>query len=371
MRMWWFVALFPLLAAAGFAQDEVKGGEAKTSFTKASYPFEGEIQTERLNVRMFPRADGQSIIAAVVSQGEKVTVVGEKEDFFQILPPKGATVWVIGRNVKREGQTGTITANDVPVRLDSRVNADAVALLKEGEPVSIVGENMGWYKIASPPAVKYYVGKKFVKAGAAVEVALPKDEAKAPAKAAQGGSDSGARATLAVADQLLDEQRRLVEEKKIDQVDFSRVIAAYESARDQAKSEVVRLEAEKGLKRYRDIHLIWESARSQLLAKEAEVAKKLEEINKPKAEEAKGPLMVGHIDTTGLLWKRPGTHKLVMGGKIVCFIRAKEGDEKMTSRFNDFFGKYVGVNGSLIKNPEGWDGYSVVVVDELVPMQAP
>jgi uncharacterized protein YgiM (DUF1202 family) len=366
--MWWYVALFPLLAAAGFAQEQVQGGEAKTSFEKRSYPFEGEILAERLNVRMFPRADGQSIIAAVVSLGEKVTVVGEKEDFFQILPPKSATVWIIGRNVKREGQGGVITANDVPVRLDSRVNADTVGLLKEGEAVTIVGENMGWYKIQSPAAVKYFVGKKYVRAGAFV-----RDEAKpAPAPAPrEEGSDAGARATLAVADQLLDEQRKLVEEKKIDQVDFSRVVAAFESARDQAKSEVVRLEAEKGLKRYRDLHLIWESARAQLLAKEAEVAKKLEEINKPKAEQAKGPLMVGHMDTTGLLWKRPGTHKLVMGGKIVCFVRAREGDDRMISRFNDVYGKYVGVNGTLIKNPEGWDGYSVVVVDELVPMQAP
>jgi uncharacterized protein YgiM (DUF1202 family) len=370
MTKWWMVALCPLFAAAAVAQEPVRGGEVKTSFEKRSYPFEGEISADRLNVRMFPKADGQGIIASVLTLGEKVTVVGEKDDFYQILPPKGATVWVIGRHVRRDGAGGVVSANDVPVRLDSRVNADAVAVLKEGDPVSIVGENMGWYKIQAPAAVKYFVGKKYVRAGAAVEVVRPAPEAKKPgAPAVKEDGDAAARATLAVAEQLLDEQRKLVEERKGEQVDFSRVVAAFESARDQAKTEAVRLEAERGLKRYRDLHVVWESAREQILAKEAEVQRKLAELNRAKPEEAKGPVMVGHMDTTGLLWKRPGTHKLVMGGKIVCFLRVKEGDEAMITRFNDVYGKYVGVNGTVIKNPDGWDGYSVVVVDELVPMQ--
>jgi uncharacterized protein YgiM (DUF1202 family) len=369
MTKWWMVALCLLPAAAAVAQEPGRGGEAKTSFEKRSYPFEGEISADRLNVRMFPRADGQGIIASVLTLGEKVTVVGEKDDFYQILPPRGATVWVIGRHVRRDGAAGVVSANDVPVRLDSRVNADAVAVLKEGENVAIVGENMGWYKIQAPAAVKYFVGKKFVRPGAAVEVARPAGDERKPAPAAREEGDAAARATLAVAEQLLDEQRRLVEERKGDQVDFSRVVAAFESARDQAKTEAVRGEAEKGLRRYRDLHLVWERAREQILAKEAEVQARLAELNRAKPEEAKGPVMVGHMDTTGLLWKRPGTHKLVMGGKIVCFLRIKEGDEAMISRFNDVYGKYVGVNGTVIKNPDGWDGYSVVVVDELVPMQ--
>jgi hypothetical protein len=58
-----------------------------------------------------------------------------------------------------------------------------------------------------------------------------------------------------------------------------------------------------------------------------------------------------------------------MGGKIICFLRPKEGDDKMITQLNDHYQKYVGVNGILIKNPDGWEGYSVVVVDEIVPLQ--
>ena len=85
----------------------------------------------------------------------------------------------------------------------------------------------------------------------------------------------------------------------------------------------------------------------------------------------KGYVLSGFVDTTGLLWKRPGTHKLVIGGKIVCFLRIKEGDERMLSRLNDCYQKYVGVNGTVIKNPDGWDGYSVIMVEEIAPVQEP
>ncbi|MBI3854271.1 MAG: hypothetical protein HY293_01125 [Planctomycetes bacterium] len=58
-----------------------------------------------------------------------------------------------------------------------------------------------------------------------------------------------------------------------------------------------------------------------------------------------------------------------MNGRIICFLRIKDGDEKMLGLFNGQFQRFVGVNGVVINNPEGWDGYKVVVVDELVPLQ--
>lgn len=371
MTKWPFLALAPWMAVAAVAQEPVQAGAEKVAFEKRIYPFEGEITAERLNVRMFPRGDGQSIISSVLSAGEKVVVVGEKEDYYQILPPRGASVWVIGRNVRRDGESGVVTADDVPVRLDSRINADAVAVLKEGEAVKIVGENMGWYRISSPPAVPYFVGKKFVRVGRPSEVAGPfvKDEAKkAPAAAPQG--DGKARATLAVAESLLEEQVRLIGENRIEQVNLTRVVEALEDADRNATDPSLKTEIRRSLDRYRAIHMVWERGMADIRRVEAEREEKLREVNTPEPAVRK-PVMTGHLDTTGLLWKRPGTHKLVMGGKIVCFLRSKDGEDRMTSRFNDLYGKYVGVYGTVIKNPEGWEGYSVVVVDEITPLQNP
>ena len=362
----WITAVLAVVSASAYAQE-------KTAATR-SFPAEGEIAAERLNVRMFPKGDpNSSIITSVLSIGEKVTVVAEQAEYFQIRPPKGSTVWVSAKSMKKEGATVTAIANEVPVRLDSRVNADQVATLKEGEAVKVVAEHMGWYKVEAPESVKYFVGKKYVRLGAVLAGFTPKDESKRVAKAdpKAAGEDAEARKEIAIAEALLDEQNRLIDSKQLKQVDFTDVVKHYEAAQAIAKTDVVRSQAELGIKRYKDLALLWQTTKAQIEAKEEQVAREKEEASKRPVDVQKGYSMTGFVDTTGLLWKRPGTHKLIMGGKIVCFLRIKEGDERMLGRLNDCYQKYVGVNGTVIKNPEGWDGYSVVVVEEIAPVAEP
>jgi len=375
MKKWLLAAVgLAVVSAGGSAQDAKQGQEAKVAFEKKSYPYEGEVTVERLNVRMFPKADQVGIITSVLALGEKVTVVAEKDDYFQILPPKGSTVWVTAKNIKREGDKGVATANEIPVRLDSRVNADVLCTLKEGDSVKVSGEHMGWLKIEAPAAVKYYVGKKYVHAGKEIaEVPAPKTGgAKKGETAPIDGSDVEAKQLLASAEREFAKQSRLVNEGKVEQVDFSAVVADYEAAKAKAQSDGVRAEADRGLSRYRELNSIIQSAQVAIRIKEKELEEKRRAAAAAaaaKAAEIPPTLFQGYIESTGLLFKRPGTHKLVMNGRILCFLRCKEGDDKMVLRFNDNFQKYVGVNGPVIKNPDGWDGYSVVVVDELVPLQ--
>lgn len=372
MKRWWLGVVLAAVSASASAQE--KSGEQKVAFEKRAFPFEAEVSAERLNVRLFPKADQTSVIVSVLSLGEKVTVVGEREDFFQILPVRGCTAWIFGRNVQREGDKGVVTADDVPVRMDSRVNADVLCTLKQGDTVKILSEHMGWYKIEAPAPVKYYVGKKYVRPGKELPTSVAAavaDEA-APRKGLQpraAGGDAEAREKLAQADQLLEEQRRLVDAQKLDEVDFGGVVAAYEGALAAAQTPALRAEAERGLKRYKELHLIWMTHRARKAEEELRLAREREKLaQKPEEPPARTFALSGYVDTCGLLWKRPGSHKLVMGGKIVGFLRVKDGDDKMVARLNDLYQKYVGVNGVVIKNPEGWDGYSVVVVDEIVPL---
>jgi len=370
----WLLAVVGLavMSAGVYAQD-VKGGEEKVAFEKKSYPYEGEVTVERLNVRMFPKNDQTSIITSVLGLGEKVTVLAEKDEYYQILPPKNSTVWVTAKNIKRDGDKGVATANEIPVRLDSRVNADVLCTLKEGDAVKVTGEHMGWLKIEAPAAVKYFVGKKYVHTSKEIAAVPVADEKKAPvAKKGDapvlGASDIEARQLIKNAQAELDRQMQLVEQKKFDQVDFGTIVADYEAAKEKAQTDGVRAEAERGLSRFRELNTIMTSAKVALAAQEAKRLADLKAAEDAKKGE-KPTQFQGYIDTTGILFKRPGTHKLVMGGRIACFLRIKDGDEKMMGMFNNNFQKFVGVNGTVIKNPEGWDGYSVVVVEEIVPLQ--
>jgi len=362
----WIVGVVMAAVAAGASAQEQKVG-----FEKRAFPFEGEVSVERLNVRMFPKADQTSVIVSILGLGEKVTVVGEREDFFQILPVKGCTAWIFSKNVKRDGAAGTVTANAVPVRMDSRVNAETLCTVSEGEVVKVLSEHMGWYKIEAPNAVKYFVGRKYVKPGKSLEVATPfvKSEAKKavePAVAADG--DAEARQKIALADALLDEQKKLIDALRLDEVDFAGVVGNFEGAQAVARNESVRAEAERGLKKYKDLHLMWVTYKLKRAEADAELARKRTEVKKVEETKPKAWAMTGYVDTCGAFLNRPGTHKLVMGGKIVGFLRVKDGDEKMIHRLNDHYQKYVGVNGVEIKNPQGWDGYTVIVVDDIVPL---
>jgi hypothetical protein len=364
----WSLAVVALAAmCAGAVAQDVKGGAEKVAFEKKSYPYEGEVTVERLNVRMFPKNDQTSIITSVLGLGDKVTVVAEKDEYFQILPPKNSIVWVTAKNIKRDAEKGVAAANEVPVRLDSRINADVLCTLKEGDSVKVVGEHMGWLKIEAPAAVKYYVGKKYVHTTKEIAAVPVVDEKKAPAKKAEpalGGSDFEAKQLISSAQAEVDRQMQLIDQKRFDQVDLSTIVADYEAAKSKAQTEAMRAEAERGLSRFRELSTIVLSAKAAMIAQNERLA-----AERAARTPEKTMAFQGYVEPTGVLFKRPGTHKLVMGGRIVCFLRAKDGDEKTLTQLNNNFQKLVGVNGTVISNPEGWDGYKVVVIDEFLKME--
>ena len=373
MKKWSLAVVALAVMSAGAVAQDAKGGEEKVAFEKKSFPYEGEVTVERLNVRMFPKNDQTSIITSVLGLGEKVTVVAEKDEYFQILPPRGSIVWVASKNIKREGEMGVATTGEIPVRLDSRVNADVLCTLKEGESVKVAGEHMGWLKIEAPAAVKYFVGKKYVHTSRAAE-ATPAPapglaDEKKPAKAAPlTGSDVEARALIESAYAELKKQDALLAAKSFEVMDYAAAIADFKAAVEKAKSDDVRKEAERGLERVLAVNRVLETAKIADAAQKKAEAAVLAEKLKAKAAEPKTQFQ-GYIDTTGILFKRPGTHKLVMDGRIIAFLRTKDGDEKMLAQFNGQFQKLVGINGHVITNPEGWDGYKVIVVEELFPLQ--
>lgn len=361
MKQWRILMALAVLSGAAAAQE---AGETRVAYDKVSFPFEGEVTVTRLNVRLFPGTGADSIIAAVASSGDKLTVVAEKDGYYQVSAPRGATAWIFARSVQRSGETGTVSAQDVPVRLDSRVTARSLCELKQGTPVRIVGQHMGWYKIEAPKDVKYFVAKKYVRTLRALATPTPFEAVADADGAGKPAAGSDFRGKLDAAGALLDAQKALVESLRLDEVNFTGFVAALEEAKAAAATDAERSEADRMLDYYKDVHLAWEKIRREIL--EAKVAEQQKLLELQKREPApKTWTMTGYVDTTGLLWKRPGTHKLVMGGKIVCFLRVREGDKDMVSTLNGKFRRYVGVNGTLVKDPEGWEGYSVVVVDEI------
>ncbi len=347
-------------------QEGVKAGEAQSSFVKEEFPFDGEITADRLNVRLFPKADAaQSIIAAVLGQGSKVTALAAKDDWYQIVPPQGVHVWIWARNVKKDnGSIGTVIGSDVPVRLDSRANADKVAALNEGTPVTIISENMGWYKIVPPDSVKYFVAKKHVKYVGKAEVKAS-DKPTTPQVAP--GTDWAS--LLKEAEMIKEEQNALLNERKLDELDFAKVAIAFEAAAAAVKDPVVKRQAESDARHFRQMQNHWDIVKLQKDIAEKQLTDLRAQIDEKGKPITPKWAFTGYVDTVGRIWNRPGTHKLLMGGKIICYMKVKDGNEDMLRRINDNFERYVGLTGTVEKCTEGFDGYSVITVESIEKLE--
>lgn len=344
------------------AQETPKSGETPSSASAADFPYEGEVTCENLNVRLAPRIDAATGVVAVLRQGEKVIAIGTSGEFLVVKAPRGASAWISTKHVKREADgSGTVLVNDAPLRMDSRAGAEKIGSLKEGERVAIAKEHLGWYQLTAPAGVKYYVAKKYVRFLAAVPGEVTEKTPVIEEKS--GPSDSAALAKMREAQRLIDVQNKLISEEKVLEIDFTSIVTAFEEAVSLAKSEPVKQQAEADLRRYQVFNNMIKGTQGNIAALNKLVdEKKKENEQKYQREESKYEAC-GYVDTVGNLFYRPGAFKLVMSGKIIAFIKVKDGDEEMRVRMNRLYGKYVGVTGSVLRNPPGWPDHRCVTVE--------
>lgn len=360
------LALTGLLAAAGLAQDTPMVGRIN------DVPFEGEVTAGHLNVRVMPKVAPESTIVAVLNRGTKVQVMEVRDGWYGIRPPSNAWVWVWARHIA-VGKDGARVVQPATMRTDSRSNAPAVGKLEPGTTVKILKEHLGWFKIVAPESVRLWVSARYVRRQRALQPETPGKAGAPEADAGKGKSDPGeaeAKARIDEARRRIDRMKSLLESGEIEKVDYRGIVRLFEEAGRLAVTEGTRRYAGAMAETYRRMqdHLSAVEAPVKVLKERLrelrETVRKLEPP--PKKEFA----FTGRVDLTGaLLRNRPGTHKLVdEKGNVVCFLKVKDGDDQMRYALNGFYEQRVGVNGTVIHDPEGWVGYSVVIVDEVVPL---
>ena len=363
------LALILGFGLAASAQETPKSGETPSSAPAADFPYEGEVTCENLNVRLAPRTDAATGVVAVLRQGEKVIAVGTTGEFLVVKAPRKATAWIYGKHVKRESDgSATVLVSDAALRTDSRAGAEKIGALKEGERISIIREHLGWLQVSAPPGVKYYVAKKHVRflAAAPGEIVEADKIAKAPIIEGKSGlSDEAAIAKMREAENLLSIENEKIAGKRFKEIDYGPAVATFKEAVDIAKTDAVRSQAEAKWESYQGFHNMITTLKGNLEAIE-QLLKVTQDINSKKYEKDQSKFdACGYVDTVGPLFYRPGAFKLMMSGKIIAFIKVKDGDEEMRVRMNRLYGKYVGVNGPVLKDPPGWVDHKVVTLESV------
>ncbi|MCB9858491.1 MAG: hypothetical protein H6818_22670 [Phycisphaerales bacterium] len=136
-----------------------------TSFAQTSvFPWEGEISGNNVNVRS---GEGTRYYATCkLANGDRVLVLGESNGWYKILPPPSSFSYIDKNAVERHtNDIGSVSRDKAYVRAGSHISrrkSRTQVILGMGDPVVILGEVDGFYKIEPPKRAVLFVSREFV-----------------------------------------------------------------------------------------------------------------------------------------------------------------------------------------------------------------
>ncbi len=125
----------------------------------------GEVTGNDVYVRSGPSTNHYAVVK--LSAGDRIQIVGETPEWYEILPPSGAFSLISEQYVETaDGQRGVVNGDNVRVRAGSALG-DWLAItqvkLSTGAEVSILGRNdNGYYRIAPPKGATLWISRQFV-----------------------------------------------------------------------------------------------------------------------------------------------------------------------------------------------------------------
>ena len=210
----------------------------------AEYPYVGVLTGARVYVRCGP---GKAYYECIqLSRPEMVQVLGERDGWLKISPPKRCHSLVAKRFVQAVGDEGKVTGDDLQVRAGSDLLPGRMeriqGRLKKGDRVMIVGEQGEYYRIAPPRGVVFWISADFVKPAGKVTT-LP-----AASRPTEGPTTRQVVATTLPSEELAKELRlwKAAEkafdeefDKPRDERDLAGLLARYQAIKPAARSPLV------------------------------------------------------------------------------------------------------------------------------------
>ncbi|MDD2703674.1 MAG: SH3 domain-containing protein [Candidatus Omnitrophica bacterium] len=151
----YFCAVFAFMVSVVFSVSYASGPET----------FIGEITGDDINIRSDSTAGAESL--AKVNKGQRVEIVSESYDWYKIRLPPQVACFVKKEFVDVSGPgNGVVNEENVNVRFFYSGSSIIAGRAEKNEPVSILGEINGWYKINPVRNSFGWVHKKFVRKAA-------------------------------------------------------------------------------------------------------------------------------------------------------------------------------------------------------------
>jgi hypothetical protein len=244
-----FIALFFISLPACFsAYPAARAADAPAS--AAAKPW-GRVTGDDLYVRSGPSQNHRDMGTLGADAIVRILDVTPDGEWLRIPPPKEGIVWISAKYIKIAGATGTVTGNNVLVRVRP-VNGEEVDRLNRGATVLVRGRKDDWLKIAPPPSAKAWVHAQFVERMTADQLAAYKQK---KAEAARAEAERIRREEEARRRAEAERRRREAEKRR----------------REQERLAMLRREAERSA---REAKLIGDADAALLAAVRTELAKR-------------------------------------------------------------------------------------------------
>jgi uncharacterized protein YgiM (DUF1202 family) len=348
-----------------------------------------EVTGDGVNLRADSRITAARLGKAY--RGDLVTVRRYNMGWYQITPPPGFEVWMHGRYVDR--QTGRVLGDHVRLRAGPGTDQHILGKVHRTDTVSVMGEMGDWVRVQASDKVKVWIHGRFVQPATERPAAPARPQQEAPPPPPSTPLDAQATESPATLE-LLRRAEVLYEAAGSGGSRFGEYGAAqqlYEQVRQQARTPRVRHLAELRLgeisvhDEYQDnlaevsrdasgrvADLQQENARlraeydQRIRELEAEVQRQsallAQQDRPPRPEDFTA---VGWSLPMGKIFRRPGTHRLVVGGRTIYYLNSPDVD------LNDdrYWKEYVGVVGT-VRIVEGWRA-PVLDVESVTVLERP
>lgn len=109
--------------------------------------------------KVFASNTGSSVQLMTLAPGASVEVLGESGNRYRTLIPGGVPVWVFGKYVSIQDNTGVITGNDVRARALPSTGPQAAVMgaFNKGSSMRVIGQSDGWVKVIAPERIAAWV----------------------------------------------------------------------------------------------------------------------------------------------------------------------------------------------------------------------
>ena len=324
----------------------------------AGFPIEGEVVGDAVSIRSRSSMDATRL--AFAYKGDKLRVLGETGEWYQIFLPREYTMWVtkdlvvVGAN-----KEAVINADNVRARAGAGLQYETVGHLDRGRRVEVLDEKDGWLKFRFVGDDRGYISIRYVRLegeasprgvapsadGTAPEVRQPVEVRPEP-EVEQKVMEDFNRAEEIYRQEV---KKESITDWKLDEA-HTLYVGVLEKTRNKnlvqkcrSRCAVIAL-----ARRYQQATKTAVDPRKRLEEREKEIEEEFERKRQLLANEIHQLFpsadAVGRLEKLASPWLRPATHKLIRDDRVTHLLLSETVD------LAGYEGKLVGIEGEVDKS---------------------